>query len=180
MPLKIEPPDYKFCPFCGQLLIVRIEEERERKFCGHCKWTYYPNVSIAVAGIILQEGKVLLVKRAKRPFLGTWMFPAGFVEFGEHPIEAIEREILEELGRVVTKVDFYDIFQSTDDPRSMGHVVIYYMVKVGEVEFKITDKEENLAIDWFDVNHFPEIGWKTHREVAKRLQKAQEAEKEKK
>ena len=166
--LDLKPPDYRYCPFCGRKLETKVEEGKERKYCGD--WTYYPHVAMAVVAVIIRKGKVLLVKRAKEPHIGTWMFPAGFIEFGELPPEALAREVKEETGSEITNASFLDIFQSTDDYRSPGHLAIFYLVEIKERSGMITDREENSDIGWFDIDSPPEIGWQSHQEVMKRLQ----------
>lgn len=101
--LDIQPPDFKFCPFCGRKLKIKIEEEKKRKFCSFCNWTYYPHVAVSAAAIIVRKNKVLMVKRAREPYKNTWMFPAGFIDFGEHPLETLKREVWEETGLKVKK-----------------------------------------------------------------------------
>ena len=56
---------------------------------------------VAVGGIILDGGKVLLVRRGQEPLLGQWSIPGGAVEVGEQLPEALRREILEETGLAV-------------------------------------------------------------------------------
>jgi 8-oxo-dGTP diphosphatase len=53
---------------------------------------------LAVSASIFRDGKVLLVRRARRPGLGLYTLPGGRVEFGETLTEAITREIAEETG----------------------------------------------------------------------------------
>jgi NADH pyrophosphatase NudC (nudix superfamily) len=85
--LGVKPPNYKFCPFCREKLQRKNEEGKQRKYCIFCKWTYYPHVYSAVAAVIVKDSKMLMVKRARKPYKDTWMYPAGFVDFGEHPLE---------------------------------------------------------------------------------------------
>lgn len=167
--LKIEAPDYKFCPFCGDTLQTRVEEEKERKFCPPCNWTYYPRVAAAAAAIIPEDKKVWLVRRNREPYRGLWMFPAGFVDFGEHPEETLVREVVEEIGRKVIEARLVGILQSEDDPREPGHWVLFYKAKTIEGS-EITDPEENQAVEQFDIQNLPEIGWGAHRKMAKLLQ----------
>ena len=53
---------------------------------------------LAVGGVVREEGKVLLVKRANPPSQGQWAIPGGRVELGESLSQAVEREIFEETG----------------------------------------------------------------------------------
>jgi len=167
--LKIKPPNYQFCPFCAKLLQIRIEEGKERKYCSSCKWTYYPRVGQSAGAVIIKDNKVLLVQRKREPYKGTWMFPAGFVDFDEHPIETIRREVREETGLTVKKVCLMNIFQSEDDTRAPGHLSIFYRVEVLDGHLK-NDNKENQDIGWFDIQKPPKIGWKNHQKIMKFLQ----------
>jgi 8-oxo-dGTP diphosphatase len=52
-----------------------------------------------VAALICREGKVLVCQRRRNDTFGLqWEFPGGKVELGETPIDALERELREELG----------------------------------------------------------------------------------
>ncbi len=97
------------------------------------------------------------------------MFPAGFIDYGEHPSETVIREMAEETGLRGFDPQLIGIFQVDDDPRSMGHFTIFYKVNAYEGEIA-TDPEENQAIAWFELDRLPPIGWKQHQHVAKLLQ----------
>lgn len=168
--LKVKPPNYKFCPFCASRLETITQERKKRKFCSNCNWTHYPHVAASAGAIVAKKGKVLLVKRARNPFKNTWMFPAGFLDFGEHPTETVEREIKEETGLTVNDTKLVEIFQSEDDPRAPGHLIFFYKVSTkGKVQN--LDKKENERIEWFGIKNPPKIGWKAHKHVMKNLQR---------
>jgi mutator protein MutT len=167
--LRVKAPDYKFCPFCEKPLGIRIEEGKERKYCASCKWTYYPRVALAAAAIIVRGSKVLLVKRGREPYKGTWMFPGGFVDFGEYPFETVIREVKEETGLEVKKGELIEVLQNEDNTREPGHLTFFYKVLAEGQKIK-TDKEKNKDISWFDIQKKPKIGWKNHQKIMKSLQ----------
>jgi len=55
-------------------------------------------VVTAVAAVIEQDGKVLLVRRPEGTGLNCWQLPGGAVRFGESLQEALRRELKESLG----------------------------------------------------------------------------------
>lgn len=59
----------------------------------------YPECPImGVGGIIFEGDTVLLARRNQDPGRGTWTLPGGAVELGETLLDALERELLEELS----------------------------------------------------------------------------------
>ena len=71
----------------------------------------YPDRPIVGAGaVIIDQGRVLLVKRARPPLLGHWSVPGGMVELGETVRSATEREALEETGLAVKVGEVLDVF----------------------------------------------------------------------
>ena len=65
----------------------------------------YPQRPIlAVSAAIFRDGKVLIVRRARKPALGVYTLPGGGVETGETLIEAVTREVREETALVIEPV----------------------------------------------------------------------------
>lgn len=58
--------------------------------------TYPERPYLAVSAAILRDGKVLVVRRARKPALHIYTLPGGAVESGETLAEAVKREVREE------------------------------------------------------------------------------------
>ncbi|HEY3170656.1 MAG TPA: NUDIX hydrolase [Thermoanaerobaculia bacterium] len=68
------------------------------------------------------RGRVLLVRRGRPPFQGSWSLPGGFCEWGETTEESCAREAREETGVKVRIGDVLGVYSDPDrDPR--GHTV---------------------------------------------------------
>jgi 8-oxo-dGTP diphosphatase len=62
----------------------------------------YPNLPrVGVGAVVLDAGRVLLIRRGKAPLAGKWSLPGGLVELGETTREAVQREIAEECGLTI-------------------------------------------------------------------------------
>ncbi|MEI9932035.1 MAG: NUDIX domain-containing protein [Rhizomicrobium sp.] len=64
----------------------------ERYVCGDCGHIYYSNPKIVVGSVVIENGKVLLCRRAIEPRKGFWTLPAGFLEEHETPEDGARRE----------------------------------------------------------------------------------------
>jgi len=67
--------------------------------------TSTPKLCYTAGGMLIHEGKVLLVKHKK---LGIWLNPGGHIEEDELPHQAAEREFWEETGVKVCAIDPYN------------------------------------------------------------------------
>lgn len=89
----------------------------------------YPNMPmVGVGAIIVEEGRVVLVKRAHLPLLGEWSIPGGAVELGETVREAVIREAREETGLDVEPVALVGVFDRVIRDESQS--VLYHYVLV--------------------------------------------------
>ena len=99
------------------------------------------NIIVAVKGVIINEGKILLVQRASADSVGagTWECAGGKIEFGEALESALAREICEETGLTVT-VDslLYAASFLTDPTRQV--VIITYLCRSVEQAIRLSDE----------------------------------------
>src|SRR3989449_2173335 len=83
----------KFCVQCGSRLVAVREEGRTRRRCPRCGWTFYGNPVPAAVALVTRGGRLLLTRRARPPYAGTWDLPGGFLEAGGRPEAGLRREV---------------------------------------------------------------------------------------
>ena len=66
---------------------------------------------VGVGGVVIENGRALLIKRGSEPLLGQWSIPGGTLELGETLIEGTERELREETGLTVKVLDMIEVFE---------------------------------------------------------------------
>lgn len=87
---------FRHCPACAAP-DLRFEAGKALR-CEACGFRYFHNVAVAVVGLLVCEGEVLLTRRAQAPAAGTFDLPGGFAEAGESLEAALCRELSEELA----------------------------------------------------------------------------------
>ena len=82
---------------------------------------------IGVGAIIVEDGRVLLVKRGHEPLTGEWSIPGGVLELGETVRQGVAREALEETGLTVEPLELLGVFDRVVrdlDERTLYHYVL--------------------------------------------------------
>ncbi|KUP26009.1 NUDIX domain-containing protein [Paenibacillus sp. DMB5] len=105
------------------------------------------SIIVAVKGVVLHQGTILIVQRAAADVIGagSWECPGGKIEFGEGLEAALEREIAEETGLKVTVGEvLYAASFLTDPGRQV--VIITYLCRSGENAVQLS--EEHAAYKW--------------------------------
>ncbi|MCF8038662.1 MAG: NUDIX hydrolase [Desulfohalobiaceae bacterium] len=106
---------------------------------------------MAVGGVVVHKGRVLLVKRGQEPSLGRWSIPGGRVELGETIEEAVEREIREETGVVVKAGQLVYHFETIERDES-GRIRFHYLIldlRAGYVSGDPSPGGDAAAAGWF-------------------------------
>jgi ADP-ribose pyrophosphatase YjhB (NUDIX family) len=103
---------------------------------------------------------VLLARRAYAPWKDAWGSPGGFCEVGEHPIETVEREVLEETGLRVSVTGYIGVWVDiyADEPGELDAAVInvaYYTAVAFGGDEAAFDRREVSKLGWFGWDELP-------------------------
>lgn len=116
------------------------------------RWTVrlsHPRFAVTAGGVITDaHGRVLLLKHRFRPGAG-WGMPGGFVETGEQPEEALRRELREEIGLELEKLELLTT-RAFQKPRQVE--IVFMGQAIGDpdrLSFEIQKAE------WFSPDEFP-------------------------
>ena len=91
------------------------------------KRDYPEHPLIGVGAVIVEAGRVLLVRRDTEPLRGEWSVPGGMLELGEKLRDGVRREVQEETGIDVEPGEVLDVFDSifTD---ALGRTQYHYVL----------------------------------------------------
>ena len=115
------------------------------------------------AGAVIQneEGKVLLLKHTFRSGSG-WGLPGGFLEGGEQPVEGLRRELREEIGLELERVEFLTA-RSFKKPQQVE--ILFHGFASGDAQLKSIEVDRAV---WFLPNSLPEGLPKDQRLIVER------------
>jgi ADP-ribose pyrophosphatase YjhB (NUDIX family) len=142
---------WRHCPRCG----ADLELADGKAECRNDHRFYATPQPTACALCVDGEGRLLLARRAGPPFEGAWDLPGGFVEEGEHPLDAIRRELREETGLSVEPQDFVGVWMDTygDEAGAASTLNMYWTARVTGGEPEAADDVSELR--WFPPDELP-------------------------
>ncbi len=152
----------KFCPRCGTPVSLQERFGKVHPVCPQCEWIHFDDPKVAAAVLIEQDGRVLLVRRSNEPFRGLWTLPAGFVDAGEDPARAAERECLEETGLSVRAKRVLDVIAGQEHERGADFVIAYQ----GEIlSGSPSPGDDADAVQWFARENLPPLAFTATRKI---------------
>lgn len=134
-----------------------MEREREREIAA------VPRVAVAAFVLKIQDRCLLLGKRRSNnssSSLTSFALPGGHLEFGESFEECAAREVKEETGLDIEKIEFLTVTNNVflDEPKPSHHVVIFVRAVLTDPHQMPENVEPDKCDgwDWYDWDNLPE------------------------
>lgn len=118
-------------------------------------------------GLLIDNNKILLIKKKTGPYDGLLDLPGGTIEKGEKPIESLKREFKEEVGIDVSEVKLFDAdsvsfkWNYNNEIINVHHIGIFYKIEKfnGEIlrDIDVDDiNDDSLGAEFYDINSLKE------------------------
>ncbi len=102
---------------------MHLSEDKTLKASGE-----YPERPVGgVGGVVIREGRALLIRRGHEPYQGAWSIPGGKLELGETIPEAVRRELKEETGLDVEVGDLIEALERIERDAD-GRVRFHFLI----------------------------------------------------
>jgi 8-oxo-dGTP diphosphatase len=119
----------------------------------------FPEVPrMAVGAVVVDRGRVLLVRRGNPPLKGHWSLPGGALELGESLAEGLVREVREETGLTVEPLELVELL---DRIHREGERVRYHYV-IADYLCRVVGGEMQAASDADAARWVERAEWNSH------------------
>lgn len=120
-----------------------------------------PSVTVDILVFTIEDSelKVLLIKRAIKPFKDEWALPGGFIKMNESLEDAALRELVEETGvKNVYLEQLYTFGDPGRDPRTRVITISYFaLVPSAKLDLKASTDAADVA--WFPIKKLPQLAF---------------------
>ena len=113
---------------------------------------------VGVGAVVVDQGRVLLVRRGTEPLKGEWSLPGGLLELGESLQAGVVREVQEETGLTVEPLELVELL---DRIHRVGARVRYHYV-IADYLCRVTGGELKAASDANAVRWVERAEWYSH------------------
>ena len=119
---------------------------------------------VGAYGIIIRDKKIALIKKARGGYKGKFDLPGGGIEHDETPLEALKRELMEEISGTLIEATLFDATSVTfkwqmeeNVIEDLHHIGLLYNVTIKEDELKKdADGLDSNGAVWMDIDNLTE------------------------
>jgi len=154
----------EYCSACGG----RLDASGRHPVCTACGRTHHRDPKVGVGVVVVQDGRLLLVRRGVPPGKGLWALPAGYVDADEDPRKAAAREAYEETGLRVEVGAVVDVYASavTGGHRGASFFLAFEATVVGG---RLAAADDALDAGFFGPDALPELAFESTRDAVARV-----------
>jgi 8-oxo-dGTP diphosphatase len=123
----------------------------------------YPDAPrVGIGAVVVDRGRVLLVRRGHEPLKGKWSLPGGLLELGESLIEGVVREVREETGLTVEPLELIELIDKVHrEDGAEGQRIRYHFV-IADYLCRVLNGELQAASDADAVRWVERSEWNSH------------------
>ncbi len=130
-------------------------------------YTYkYPRPAVTTDCVVFtqeEEPKVLLIQRGNEPYKGCWAFPGGFMNMEETAEECAVRELKEETGLTVTRIQQIGAYSKVNrDPR--GRTISIAYLAIVDAPTAVSGMDDAAKAAWFPLSSLPDLAF-DHQDI---------------
>lgn len=154
------PRAVAWCCRCAAPMHTREMQGKPRRVCTRCGFIHFVEAKVAVGVCVVEQGRLLLVRRRFNPEKGKWSLPAGFLDSGEDPAQHAQREAREETGLTVEIQRLMDVFYN---PPQAGGATLFVLYEARRASGTLHAGDDALEASFFAVDALPELAFASTR-----------------
>jgi ADP-ribose pyrophosphatase YjhB (NUDIX family) len=117
---------------------------------------------VGVGAVVVDEGRVLLVRRGTEPLKGQWSLPGGMLELGESLTDGVIREVKEETGLVVEPLELIELLDRIHRENGLDGGRVRYHYVIADYLCRVTGGALLAASDADAVRWVERAEWNSH------------------
>jgi len=121
----------------------------------------YARAAITVDIILINDNRILLIKRGNDPFKNSWALPGGFMDMDETLEHAAIRELEEETSIKAEKLYQFKTYSTIDrDPRHRTISTVFYNKSNSNItNLQAIAMDDAIEAIWWDINNLPGLAF---------------------